>query len=257
LEGSRIICPFHGYAVGLGQEAAGSFTVREHPALSVGGIVFVRLSEHYANGFVAVLSDLAHDCTLVPGFELAVDAPAEMVIENAFDSRHFASVHGISPGPFRVVDGPPGVLFVESVLRVPAVGRFQPEPGESFSRVPFRATIVSPGLALVSLGGSSPYTVITGATPREGDGCLVRVSLALPERAWGSSPERKDYGFLLEYSRQGLEEDRQVWENVSRTARQHLTREDEPVLRFHRFCGQFRAPGAGRRDRSRRPRGAP
>ena len=111
LDRQAIRCPFHGYRIGLDDTAETSFRAREYTALTVGGMVFIRLSGAFENGLKSHLDGLDQDHFFVPGFELNVSAPAQLVIENAFDEAHFrigprrakrSSSFRIAPG------GPPG-----------------------------------------------------------------------------------------------------------------------------------------------------
>lgn len=245
LDGSHVVCPFHGYRIGLGHDAGGEFATQEYPTLVSAGMVFVRLSDEHENGLGALLTALAGDHVIVPAFEMAVRAPAELVIENGFDRRHFTGVHRVLTGDFTVSDSESGALIVVGTFQMRPGGQFRPEPGESSVTLGYRATTISPGLVVVAVTGSNPYTFITAATPTQRDECLIRLTLCLPTSVYGRAPTEEQYGYLLRYSRAGLEQDRMIWENVSPAAPNHLTPDDEPIVRFHAFCARFRASDAG------------
>lgn len=98
-----LVCPFHGFHIGLGEPSKHGFCVREYRTLVAGGLVFVRLSNDHDNGFASVMEKLVGCQFIVPGFTLKVRSSAEMVIENAFDQAHFGPVHGIAThGAFRM-----------------------------------------------------------------------------------------------------------------------------------------------------------
>jgi len=237
----HVICPFHGYRIRLGDDGTG-LCVREYMAICVGGMVFVRLSDDHDNGWAALLRALAADHIMVPGFEMTVDAPVEMIIENAFDRRHFDTVHGIATQPFATVEEPDGSIAVSSRFSVPETERLRSRDDDGC--VGFRVTVASPGVAAASLDGPTSYTIVTGATPTGPGSCVVRITLALPIATWGPAPAAEHYRFLLEHSRRGLDDDARVWVNLSPTATPHLTPEDEPILLFHAFCDRFRADAA-------------
>src|SRR3978361_1592759 len=93
LQDDQIICPFHGYAIGLGESCPGELKVPEYPSLSLGGMIFVLLSAQHDNEFAQVLWELDRSHYFVPGFSVEARVPPELVIENAFDRRHFQTVH--------------------------------------------------------------------------------------------------------------------------------------------------------------------
>jgi hypothetical protein len=158
----------------------------------------------------------------------------ETVIENAFDRRHFQSVHGVRTDDFAVRPAKSGALIVESTFYVPATETANCQ--DSFFAAPYRAFVASPGLTAVELRGPLPYTVITGATNTPAGGCVIRLSLAFPKSSWRNGPPPDVLERLLRHSRRGLEEDRVVWENLSASVRPHWMPEDETSLRFFEFC---------------------
>ncbi len=240
----EFVCPFHGYRVGLGRDSADGYGAREYPALSAGGLVFVRLSEEHECGLPRLLEELSRSYQLIPGFETQVRAPAEIVIENGFDSAHFRTVHGIQNEPeFSLLAEPAGALVVEGAFEYPLPPWQRGEGGQGAVRVPYVARAFSPFLAVTHLGGNNPYWVITGATPTQDGSCIVRLSVALP-RAAGDAAAAVFSHHLLHYSRAGLEQDRLLWENLSPAARPRFTRRDAAVLAFRKFCRAFCPPEA-------------
>ena len=59
-------------------------------------------------------------CLLVFCFEMSVGTPMQTVIDNAFDKRHFQSVHGVGTDDFAVWTNDHGALIVESMMHVPS-----------------------------------------------------------------------------------------------------------------------------------------
>jgi hypothetical protein len=234
LRGSSIICPFHGYAVGLGDQSANRFFVRECSTMCVGGMIFVRTSDSRDNGWAEFIAEIERTHFIVNGFEMPVDAPPEMVIDNAFDQRHFESVHGVRASRFLFSTSQQGALVVNGMVDVP----FRDPCTRQFTvlPVPYLARIFSPGLAAVELQGPNPYTVITGATPRAKGGCTIRLNLAFPKTVWKDAPGREISMPLLDYSRRGLEADRTIWENISPSMVPQWLPEDNASLQFLEFC---------------------
>lgn len=243
LDGGCVVCPFHGYRIALGSDAAGDFVATELPVLVAAGLVFVRLSDSHDHGLPGFLEELGRSHSLVPCFELSIAAPAETVIENGFDQRHFDAVHGIRTRPFTTTVDASGALVATGAFHVPAVGRYTADHSERTATLGYRATAFSPGVIAVELTGSNPYTVVTAATPTAEGTCAVRLVLALPVDVYGPTPEDRTYRYLIDYSRRGLEQDRLVWESLNPRAPQRFTRADGAVRAFHEFCAAFR-PGA-------------
>lgn len=237
-----IVCPFHGYRIGLGcEEEPHGFQVRAFPTLVVGGLIFVRLSTAYENGLTAALEQLAESHFFVPGFEMHVRAPAPLIVENGFDNRHFRAVHHIETDHFEVREASEGSLCVESVFAFPETPWLKGSSGERFIRAPFVAHAYSPCLIVSHLSGASPYTVITGATPTPEGGTVIRLSLALPTASYGNPPPAQFYQYLLEMSRNGLEDDRLMWDNLSPTAPHRYVGPDAAVMAFQHYCRRFEA----------------
>jgi len=208
----------------------------EYPLLAVGGIVFVRATPGHDNGFARYLEELDRTHFIVTGFDLSVGATEEAVIENAFDQRHFGTVHGVKASGFAVWTREDGGLEVEGTMSVP-IAAAGGEVSESVAS--YRGRVFSPGIAAVELQGPQRYTIVTGATntPRPG-GCVVRISLAYPRSIWPAAPTPAAYEPLLKYSRRGLEQDRMIWDNLLPIATPGWMPEDEPARVFHRFCAR-------------------
>jgi hypothetical protein len=124
--------------------------------------------------------------------------------------------------------------LVESVFLVPKADG----PG-NLTSAPYKATVISPAVAMVELRGQIPYTVITGATPTPDGACIVRLTLALPYSHFPSEPPTRFYEPLLAHSRRGLEDDRNVWENLSSSVVPSWTADDHASLSYYQFCETF------------------
>jgi 3-ketosteroid 9alpha-monooxygenase subunit A len=234
LDAGVVVCPFHGYRIRLGRN--GGLSVDEYAVARAGGMVFVRSSADADNGWAGYLGALDREQFVVNGFEMSVRAPMETVIENAFDRRHFQSVHGVRTDDFVVRATEHGALLVESTFYVP-----DGSTAHGVAPAPYRALVVSPGLAAVELRGPVPYTVITGATDASAPGeCTIRLSIAFPRAAWPEAPPPAVSETLLAHSRRGLDEDRVVWENLSLEAPPRWMPEDQPSLAFFDFCRRHR-----------------
>jgi len=240
-----LVCPFHGFRVGFGEPSDEGLCVREYHALTVGGLVFVQMSDVHDNGYAKVMENLQATHLLVPGFAMTVRAPSELVIENAFDRGHFRPVHGIGIGrAFEMRPSQHGELVFEGVFELPSSRWQRAQPGRELSDVPFVARAFSPGIVVSELGGAYPYTVITAATPTEDGSCVIRLSLALPLDAAAGPPRPELQEYLLRRSRDGLEKDRIVWEHLSATSDAPDSVLDAPVREFRAFCRLF-ATAAG------------
>lgn len=231
LDGEAVVCGFHGYSVHLGANDGYRLGTREHACTNVGGMVFVRLSADADHGWLAHLEALVRECDIVSGFEMRVQAPAATVIENAFDRRHFAAVHGVASTPFDVGATPAGGLRVTSTFEIPVAGG-----ARRSVLVPYQALVFGPGLASVRLGGALPYVVVTGATPAPKGGCVIRLSLALPRQPGRDGADPAIVEPLLAHSRRGLEEDRAIWENLCPGAEPGWLPDDQASLAFLDFC---------------------
>lgn len=243
LADDAVICPFHGYKVCLGERGGEGFSVAAYPTLNVGGIIFVRLSASHDCGFEPYIQRLMSDHTLVPGFEMPVRVSSELVIENAFDQRHFHTVHHIGTRQFKVDTEPAGNLLLRSSFNFPATGWLKDKSGSAFLEVPFTARTFSPGIIISQLGGDTPYTVMTTSTPQPDGSCMIRLSLALPHAHYGPTPNTQFASYLLAQSRKGLTDDQLMWENLSPTAPQRLTVHDHPCVAFQEFCRTFAVAG--------------
>ena len=147
LDDHVIICPFHGYRVGLATESQHGFRIREYPVFTIGGLIFVRLSDSHENGFMDYMEGLATNHCFVPGFEMPVKATASLVIENGFDNRHFSAVHGVRNDPkFAIRSGEHGELLIDSVFDIPATLWRPTRPAGELVPVPYAASTFSPGI---------------------------------------------------------------------------------------------------------------
>jgi hypothetical protein len=61
-------------------------------ALALGGLVFVRLSDRFDNGFPEAIRRLNATHVVVPGYEMHIRAPPALIVENGFDEAHFYPV---------------------------------------------------------------------------------------------------------------------------------------------------------------------
>ncbi|MFB6448171.1 Rieske 2Fe-2S domain-containing protein [Bradyrhizobium tunisiense] len=237
-EGGAVICPFHGFRIGLGTESKHGFCVRRYRTLAVSGLIFVQLSDKLSNGFGEAINRLAETHSIMPGFALDVRSSADIVVENAFDQSHFGPVHAIGMnGAFALRPSCNGELAVDGAFELPS-SRWQRGHTEGHC-VPFRAVAFSPGVVISDLGGEYPYTIITSSTPNVDGTCTIRLSLALPKDEHGRPPAPDLCQFLLRRSREGLEQDRVVWEHRCEERPARYTSLDRPVREFRMFCARF------------------
>ncbi|CAN5392466.1 hypothetical protein BH10PSE14_BH10PSE14_20810 [soil metagenome] len=235
--GDAVRCPFHGLRIALGDGAAGDFVATEWPCLAVGGLVFVRHPDSEDHGLTERLSHLDATAWFVPGFTIDMAAPAELVIENAFDALHFDVVHGIGNRP-RLVrsDDGSGALVVVGEFVVPASPWQQAVEHIQAFAIPYCASAYSPTVVISDMGGERPYTVLTATVPTGSRQCTIRLSLVLPGPPDGSAPDPAACRYLLEGSRRGLAEDRVIWEAMADDPPFRTVAGDAQVEAFRAFC---------------------
>ncbi len=240
LEADCVVCPFHGYRIGLGDmEGDNAFRVREYPLVVLGPMVLLRLSNEFEHGFTDAVASLTTTHVFVRALHLTVHAPGQLVIENGFDSRHFNAVHGVSARNFAVSEDTSAGLRATAIFSVPYRFALDGQPLVEPSHIPYDACAFSPGLILVRLGGENPYAVITGATDNGNGGCDVRLTFALPRSVYGDSPDPASYQALVDYSRAGIEADHAIWENLAVDFEPHWVAADGAGQAFQAYCRDF------------------
>jgi phenylpropionate dioxygenase-like ring-hydroxylating dioxygenase large terminal subunit len=240
LDGRGIVCPFHGKRITLGSQVGIEYCVREYATLGYGGMVFVLLTEQHENGLHDLLQQLVVDHIFMPFNCTLLSAAGELVIENAFDASHFRPVHGVRNSPrLTVRRTEEGSFIAEGELHVAQSTWYRAE-ADAALRIPFKACALSPHLVFSHMTGDDPYWVITGTTPT-GDGCLVRQSLAIP-RADGAVPARDRVEYLAKASKEGLEQDRIIWEHLRPPTHPRYAPDDAALLAFREFCLSFDPP---------------
>jgi len=237
LRGDRIVCPFHGQVIGLGSGSGCALAVARHPTLLAGGLLFVRTGDADA-GFAQRIAALDANHYIVPGFCRRIAAPAELVIENAFDGAHFQPVHGIGNAPAMETAQAAGGPYV-------GTARFALPPsawhGDAPVAAPFRASAFSPTLVVTELGGPHPYIMLTATVPIDARLCEVRLSVMVPADEDGREPDAGKLRYLLRQAEAGVDKDALIWENLADPgAIVHALPFDGPVLGFRDFCAGFR-----------------
>lgn len=233
LEGACVRCPFHGFRIGLGQRGEHPFALQALPTLVVSGLVFVRDPDDADRGFEAHMRELDMTHYIVPGFELAMGVAAPLVIENAFDAQHFVPVHDMPREPsFTCEETPEGALHAQGEFLLPPTGWRPNATGNA--RAPFDAFAFSPFFVSSRTGGDRPYITLTSAVPIGPRSCVIRLSMALPNR--GTPPTEEECRFLLRQSKEGLLKDQVIWDGLDLDAPQNFTTNDQAVIAFRRFC---------------------
>jgi len=243
LDGDAIVCPFHGHRIGIGETPGCEYMVRRYRTLTVGGLVFVLPDERHDNGFTALMEELNRTHFFVQGFTLVAHAPAELVVENGFDRRHFEFVHALKSTPnLRLGPGGHGELVIQGDFQAAAFeSNWHPGgEGQASTEIGFLARVFSPNVCVSRLGeGESEHLVISGATPN-GDGrCTIRVSVAVRARSDGRPPSESAIRALLRDSKLAYEQDLAIWEHRVHDAPSRFDDEDDLVIEFHRFCKNF------------------
>lgn len=242
LEGEVVVCPFHGRHIGLGDCSREDYKVREYRTIEVSGLVFVLMSEKHENGFGDFMRGLDETYYFVPGFALHTRALPEVVMENAFDSRHFKYVHGLKDEPeLRLRQGRGGELAIEADFHTnhPNVWQEGRENG-SLVNTRFFARVFSPGVCVTELGDEAdPYVLVTAATPTADGKCTIRVSVAVAAGKGGAAPSERMIRALLRDSKISFEQDLAIWENISTKSPIRFAKDDELMITYHKFCRRF------------------
>jgi phenylpropionate dioxygenase-like ring-hydroxylating dioxygenase large terminal subunit len=243
LEGESLVCPFHGYRVGLGKCTGEHFWTPEYTTLAVSGMVFVLIGQEHENGFTQAIKDLEASLYFAPGFSIKARVRPDLVIENAFDRRHFQAIHRIDQDlGLRIVPGPQGMLAVCGRMVTSSNAWQQSLSGQSVCTTGFLARIYSPNICIAELSiEDRALYFITAATPRLDGHCDIRLSVAVRPAAEATPPSDELFQALLHDSLRALREDIKVWESLSDDVVPSFTKDDDLVLEYHRFCDRFRA----------------
>jgi len=244
--GDSVVCPFHSYRIGLGVDSRDGFCAREYACLVGGGGVFLRLSDRSEPDFPRALSALGAGHTFVPGFEMTADTSIEVVIENGFDNAHFRSVHGLMSLPgLTCRQGAFGELEAEGRFEIPRTGWYEsPGSGDGHLKARYVAHGFSPGVFISELDGDPPYRyrVMTTATPGvSGTTATIRLTLILPNTPDGSAVDARFAQELLHHSRNGLEQDRSIWNRLDLAHVPRFAATDQAAVAFAEFCRGFRS----------------
>lgn len=249
-EGDQVRCPFHGYAVRLGSHESAALCVKAYPSLLISGLLFVKLDADTdaaviaGDAFSRRMRALNDTHFIAAGFNRIIHAPAELIVENAFDGAHFQPVHQTLNQPrlreVALTDGglaESGVYCVEGEFQLPAT----PWQGSRPVVVPFQAQAFSPTLVLSQLGGPRPYSILTATLPLSGGGCQVRLSVLIEAGAQGA--DESGMRILLRQAEAGIAKDQPIWERLADGgALRHAMPADDTVIGFRRFCEQFKFP---------------
>jgi nitrite reductase/ring-hydroxylating ferredoxin subunit len=244
VEGEAIVCPFHARRIGMGTSAPFAYCVAEYETISIGGMVFTRLStedtgaEKETVDLPSILQRIDRDHYYIPGLVIKAPVPAELVIENGFDDLHFQPVHAVCAPPCLVVVSNSGrELRAEGMFVVPS--SLWQNGGTDVVSVPYTARCLSPGIILSHMGGDNPYHVLTAATPLARTECVIRVSIAVSPGLDGAAPDRTRCEYVLAQSRKGLERDLEIWRNLNLDAASSFAPEDAAVIAFRQFVARF------------------
>lgn len=247
LDGSVVICPFHGHRVHLGNDRPALFCVAPYPSLHTAGGLFVLLEESCETGLPERLLGLVQSHHVKPAFERALSVPPEYVIENVLDADHFAAVHALDRRPrLEVTEGAGGMLRVEGRFDMVRPNKWQVEDiADAPTQTRFSAQVFSPTLVVAELGSAdAPNVVITAATPTADGGCVARVTVALPRRREAGPPTVRELSSLVSGSRTAFEQDAVIWEHLDTSVAPNYTEGDELVRIYRDYCRRFLAvPG--------------
>lgn len=253
LSRDRVVCPFHGRLVALGCSERRAMSVPTYPTMVVGGMVLARLGQapELDRGLAQHLPGLLDHVEPVVAVDRVIRTTPQIIIENAFDPEHFATVHqvpGIDAmhaeidddgaltvgGGFRTVVDPWGDPQIRQRLQS-VMGR--PSPRAADLRSGFRATAYSPTFVVTRFGeGPNAPLIVTGAVPvrSQDHRPAARIRVVLYADTTEPAVERMARG-----SRAAISEDTAVWENLDPDHVDRLTENDSTVLAFQHFCAQF------------------
>lgn len=237
LDGDTVICPFHGYPISLLAESKSALSVRRHPSLTIGDMVFVHLGGDEPLDLGGRLSALATGHRIVPGFTLPTKVPHHLVTENAFDSAHFAPVHQARVAPVRTRQSADRIFIGETLLTIPPSRWQRSAEADGMVRVPLTISAFGAGLVISDVGGVNPYTVITSATPQTDGMTTIRLSLAFPKNENQNAAETDHY--MIQQSRRGLELDCAIWDQLDPTSVPHFVEADAAVIAFRDYIQRF------------------
>lgn len=245
LDGTAVICPFHGHRVHLGAEEPALFCVTGYPTEQWPGGLFMLPDESCRTALPERLAGLAQSHHVHPAFHRVLPVPPEYVIENALDADHFATVHALDRRPRLEVTEEAGVLRVEGSFDMVRPNKWQVEDatGEP-ARTRFSAEIFSPTVVVSELGpAAAPNVVVTAATPTAAGGCVARVTVALPRHRAAGPPTVRELSSLVSGSRTAFEQDAVVWEHLDTTVTPRYTEADGHVRLYRDYCRRFLAHG--------------
>jgi 3-ketosteroid 9alpha-monooxygenase subunit A len=243
--GEYIRCPFHGYKIGIGEDAQAinGLFVKEYPACVIGGMVLVALDDASAPDLPGALQTIGQDHGFVSGFELAVNTNIEMVMENGFDPVHFRVVHSLLMEPrLDISETDRGALQVTGEFSIPRSTWNSDQTSRAPVKARYTATAYSPGVVIAELSGEEPYNyqIITTAVPAaDYRSCTIRLNVALPLNG-NNEPDGQFAASLLESSREGLKMDCAIWDHLDQDHQDTMVEADAAALAFAEFTRGFR-----------------
>ncbi len=243
LREDALICPFHGYRVGLGLEANEPLKIREYESEVIGGLVLVNLSDAPPADLPTALKVIADDYLFVSGFEMEAATTIEMVMENGYDAAHFKAVHGLVKEPVLTTTlGAFGELIAAGEFSIPRSSWNANSSEVEPVRVNYQARAFGPGVVIAELSGEPPYQykIITGATPyADLRHCTIRITLALPKALYSNMPVEGFAQALLAASQDGLNLDGLIWNHLNLDIDPYWMPRDTVAQVFGEYCRQF------------------
>jgi 3-ketosteroid 9alpha-monooxygenase subunit A len=243
LDGSFVVCPFHGHRIQLGTSSRGLFCVRSYQTLCAAGGLFVLLAQSFDTRLAERLLGLTKSHHVRPAFQRQLSVPPEYVIENVFDADHFVTVHALKRRPaFEFSQKSSGSVGIDgqfdamdpNTVMVDTTPFWRPQ-------LRFSAEVFSPTLVVSELGAAdSANVVITAATPTADGGCMARVTVALPRERRQGPPTVNELSWLVSGSRTAFDQDAIVWEHLDTSVTPHYVAGDTFVRQYREFCERFR-----------------
>ena len=246
VDGSVVVCPFHGHRVHVGDDRPALFSVTRYPTLHAAGGLFVLLDDACETGLSGRLLALSRTHYVKPAFQRTLSIPAEYVIENVVDADHFSAVHALTRRPrLSVFEDDAGVLRVEGCFDMVRPNRWQVgETADTTAQARFSAEVFSPTVVVSELGSAdAPNVVITAATPTADGGCVARVTVALPRRRESGAPTVGELSSLVSGSRTAFDQDAVIWDHLDTSVTPKYTEGDELVRAYRAYCQRFVSVG--------------
>ena len=233
-EDGYVECRFHGRRVALGANENQCEYVSEFPVVALGPL-WLTLLGGKDSGLREKVRELVTHCEFVASGSRIIAAPAQLIIENAFDAEHFESVHGVlEVQPIQISIDSCGALVGRTTMAVPRAPWQDRSSGDTILKLV--ATAYGPNL-VVSHVGEPPidYWVITATRPLDERASIADQILAFPigSSSYESTSIRE---YMITRTQEGLEADCLIWEAMNQDLSMLPLDDLSAVAIFRRYC---------------------